>query len=263
MGGEDRRGLRLATGGATLPGPYATSRESLTESAGVPTARLHHMFSSTPLVVVCLDPETSRYALDYPMSLLGTCRDRVVLGSLRSLGLLLSIDNDARGGWPCWARSARLANSRGAVVMVTADCHRAPSAAPTQGTYSPAGLGLDAWPRPPHPSAQTFQLATGLSSGICRVPRPSPRGECKGQVRFATRPAQSQRQPRGVRRGRPSKGVSQFDLPRPTHRTPPEIRPGTIMCTRTRSMFSASYVRYRVGPRARHPAIGADLARAQ
>ena len=37
--GKDRGGLRLAAGGATLPGPHATSGVFLTESAGVPAAR--------------------------------------------------------------------------------------------------------------------------------------------------------------------------------------------------------------------------------
>jgi hypothetical protein len=37
---KDRPRLWLAAGGATLPGPHATSRDFLTESAGVPTTRL-------------------------------------------------------------------------------------------------------------------------------------------------------------------------------------------------------------------------------
>jgi hypothetical protein len=44
VGGKDRGGLRLAAGGATLPCAHATSRDFLTESAGVPTARLYHLF---------------------------------------------------------------------------------------------------------------------------------------------------------------------------------------------------------------------------
>ena len=43
VGRKDRGGLRLAAGGATLPGPHATSGDFLTESAGVPVAMLYYV----------------------------------------------------------------------------------------------------------------------------------------------------------------------------------------------------------------------------
>jgi hypothetical protein len=53
VGGEDRGGLRLAAGGATLPSPHATSRDFLTEARAFPlrgsttcSGRYHELFSS-------------------------------------------------------------------------------------------------------------------------------------------------------------------------------------------------------------------------
>ena len=71
VGGKDRGGLWLAAGGATLPGSHASSRDFLTESAGVPTARLDYVFLWVPPVVFSWLRDISMRTLLAPLCVKG------------------------------------------------------------------------------------------------------------------------------------------------------------------------------------------------